>query len=84
LFLAKVYVTYKRGVLDPQGSTVKKALGTMGFDTVEDVRVGKYMEIMLEEKEKDLAEQKVKEMCDKVLTNPVIEEYSYDILEVKK
>lgn len=84
MFLAKVYITYKKGVLDPQGSTVKKALGTMGFDTVEDVRVGKYMEIMLEEKEKDLAEQKVKEMCNKVLTNPVIEEYSYDILEVKK
>jgi len=84
LFLAKVYITYKKGVLDPQGSTVKKALGTMGFDTIEDVRVGKYMEIMLEEKEKDVAEQKIKEMCDKVLTNPVIEEYSYDILEVRK
>jgi len=84
LFLAKVYITYKKGVLDPQGSTVKKALGTMGFDTIKDVRVGKYMEIMLEEKEKDVAEQKIKEMCDKVLTNPVIEEYSYDILEVRK
>ncbi len=84
MFLAKVYITYKKGVLDPQGSTVKKALGTMGFDTIEDVRVGKYMEIMLEEKEKDVAEQKIKEMCDKVLTNPVIEEYSYDILEVRK
>jgi phosphoribosylformylglycinamidine synthase len=56
----------------------------MGFDTIKDVRVGKYMEIMLEEKEKDVAEQKIKEMCDKVLTNPVIEEYSYDILEVRK
>lgn len=84
MFLAKVYVTYKKGVLDPQGSTVKRALGSMGFDTVDDVRVGKYMEIRINEASQAKAEQKLEEMCNRVLTNPVIEDYSYDILEVEK
>jgi phosphoribosylformylglycinamidine synthase subunit PurS len=72
----KVYVTLKRGVLDPQGSAVGRALRTMGYNEVEGVRLGKYIELTLGDAE-DEAEgrQRVEEMCRKLLANTVIEDY---------
>ena len=76
---AKVYVTLKKSVLDPQGKTVQHALSTMGFNEVKDVRMGKYIELDLGETSKAQAEQKVKIMCEKLLANTVIEEYKYEL-----
>lgn len=73
--LAKVYVTLKSGVLDPQGKAVGHALGTLGFKDVQDVRIGKYIEVTLPEMAKDQAMARVKEMCENLLANTVIEKY---------
>jgi phosphoribosylformylglycinamidine synthase len=71
----KVYVTLKRGVLDPQGSAVGRALRTMGYGEVEDVRLGKYIELTLGDAEDEAGEERVEEMCKKLLANTVIEDY---------
>ena len=70
-----VIVTLKRDVLDPQGKTIKKALEGMSFKNVNDVRQGKYFEINIDEKNQKKAEENVEEMCKKLLTNLVIENY---------
>ncbi len=72
----RVYVTLKRGVLDPQGSAVGRALRTMGYDEVEDVRLGKYIEMKVRDGEAtDAAKRRIDEMCKKLLANTVIEDY---------
>lgn len=76
---AKVYVTLKKSVLDPQGKAVHHALSTMGFNEVKDVRLGKYIELDLGTADKSLAEAKLKAMCEKLLANTVIEEYKYEL-----
>ena len=70
-----VIVTLKRDVLDPQGKTIKKALESMNFKNVNDVRQGKYFEIDIDEKNQKKAEEKTEEMCKKLLANLVIENY---------
>ena len=72
---ARVKVTLKKGVLDPQGKAIEGALGSMGFDGVNGVRQGKYFEIELSEKDKAKAEAQVKAMCEKLIANTVIENY---------
>ena len=79
IFLARVYVTLKPTVNDPQGLTIKGALHSLGFAEVDSVRAGKYMELGLDAKNKKAAEKQVNEMCDKLLANPVIEEYRFEI-----
>ena len=79
VFLARVYVTLKPTVNDPQGLTIKGALHSLGFAEVDSVRAGKYMEVRLEAKDKKSAGKQVTEMCDKLLANPVIEEYRFEI-----
>ena len=72
----RVYVTLKRGVLDPQGSAVGRALHTMGYDEVEDVRLGKYIEVTLKDGLNEAeAKRRVDEMCKKLLANTVIEDF---------
>ncbi len=82
MYLAKVYITLKPTVNDPQGLTIKGALHNLGFITVEDVRAGKYLEIRLEEDNPEKARQLTDEMCRKLLANPVIENYRFDIQQV--
>lgn len=77
---ARVHVTLKNGVLDPQGKAVEHALGSLGFDGVEDVRQGKYIEVDLSETDAAKAEAQVKDMCEKLLANTVIENYSVEIV----
>lgn len=79
---ATVYVTIKESVLDPQGNAVKGALQSLGFDEVNDVRIGKYMELMLNTKDKAAAEARLTEMCEKLLANTVIENYRFELIEV--
>ena len=76
---AKVYVTLKKSVLDPQGKAVQHALSTLGFNEVKDVRMGKYIELELGDVQKTQAEQKIKLMCEKLLANTVIEEYKFEL-----
>ena len=76
---AKVYVTPKRGVLDPQGKAVEHALQSLGFAEVGDVRIGKYIEIQLQEATAERTTDRVREMCEKLLANQVIEDFRFDI-----
>lgn len=78
---AKVYVTLKRGVLDPQGETVKGALETLGFTGVQDVRIGKFMVVTLNGVSREEAASRVDEMCKRLLANPVIEDYRFELEE---
>ncbi len=77
--LAKIHITLKKDVLDPQGKVVANSLNTLGFDTVEDVRQGKYIELTINENDKNTAKKKLSEMCEKLLANLVIEDYSVEI-----
>jgi phosphoribosylformylglycinamidine synthase len=81
MFLARVYVTLKPTVNDPQGLTIKGGLHSLGFETVESVRAGKYLEIRLDGADRAAAEAEVIEMCRKLLANPVIEDFRYEIEE---
>jgi phosphoribosylformylglycinamidine synthase len=76
---ARVYITPKQDILDPQGKAIQEALMTLGFSDVAEVRVGKYMEIAIHSESADAAAQTVKNMCEKLLANTVIETYRYDI-----
>ncbi|MBI2092846.1 MAG: phosphoribosylformylglycinamidine synthase subunit PurS [Deltaproteobacteria bacterium] len=76
---AKIYITLKPGVLDPQGKAVKHSLETLGFNEVADVRVGKFIELKLGDIARSEAEKKVKEMCEKLLANTVIESYKIEL-----
>ena len=71
----KIIVTLKESVLDPQGTVVKQALNGMGFNNVNDVRQGKFFEININEKDQKKAEEKIDDMCKKLLANLVIEDY---------
>lgn len=81
MFIAKVNITLKESVLDPQGTTVKKALHDMGESRIEDVRIGKYIEVKLEADNLEDAKADVKRICDKLLVNPVIETYSVEVAQ---
>ena len=81
MFLARVYVTLKPTVNDPQGLTIRGGLHSLGFDTVESVRAGKYLEIKIDVSEKAVAEERVTEMCRKLLANPVIEDFRFELEE---
>lgn len=81
MYKATINVTLKKSVLDPQGQTVLHALGTMGFKDAKSLRVGKFFELSLDADSKQKAEARIKEMCDKLLTNPVIEDYTFQLQE---
>ncbi|MFD1777073.1 phosphoribosylformylglycinamidine synthase subunit PurS [Fredinandcohnia salidurans] len=81
MYKVKVYVTLKESVLDPQGSAVKGSLHQLNYKEVNDVRIGKYMELMIDESVADL-DKTVKEICEKLLANTVIEDYRYEVEEV--
>ncbi|MGC2853880.1 phosphoribosylformylglycinamidine synthase subunit PurS [Novispirillum sp. DQ9] len=76
---AKVHVTLKNGVLDPQGKAVQHALAALGFGGVEEVRQGKYIELDLTETDAAKARESVEKMCRDLLANTVIENYSVEI-----
>lgn len=78
-FQAIVYVKLKEGVLDPQGTTIKRALGDMGYKGVEEVRSGRVFEITLNSKNRKESEKLLDQICKKLLANPVIEKYNFEI-----
>ncbi len=76
---AKIHVTLKSGVLDPQGKAIAHALGSLGFDGVESVRQGKFLEIDLAETDAAKARAQLDDMCKQLLANTVIEDYRIDL-----
>ena len=75
----EIYVTYKEGIFDPPGATAERALVNLGYEEVEEVRIGKYIQLAIEDG--DGEDARVKEMCDKLLANPVIEDYRIERVE---
>ncbi len=81
-YQARVYVTLKPTVNDPQGLTVRSGLHNLGFEEVDGVRVGKFLEVRLTASGRDDAGRRVQEMCRQLLANPVIEQYRFDLEEL--
>ena len=77
--LAKIHITLKKDVLDPQGSVIANSLKSLGFDNVRDVRQGKFIELEIEGNDRDTATKQCNEMCENLLANLVIEDYSVEI-----
>ena len=77
----KIIVSLKNGVLDPQGKAIERSLNTLGYQEVLDVRAGKYLELNIDAPSRAAAELRIREMCDKLLANPVIEDYRFEIQE---
>ena len=76
---AKLHITLKNGVLDPQGKAVQNALASLGFDGVSGVRQGKFIELELDETDREKAREAVDAMCRQLLANTVIENYTIDL-----
>ena len=83
MYLAKVYITLKPTVNDPQGLTIRGALHTLGFSAVQEVRAGKYIEIKIEENDLEKARSEVQDMCKKLLANTVIENFRFELEPLK-
>jgi len=79
----KIHVTLRESVLDPQGTAVKSSLHALNYHEVQDVRIGKYLEVTIEPTDRPI-EDVVKEMCEKLLANTVIENYEYEVEEAVK
>ena len=82
-YIAKVFVTLRPSVLDPAGVAVKSGLKQLGYDNVEQVRIGKYMEITIVTRDETKARQDLNQICTQMLANPVIENYRFDLIEVE-
>lgn len=77
----KVFISLKEGVLDPQGKAVERSLHALGYEEVQNVRMGKYLEFDLNAPSRNDAEVRIREMCEKLLANPVIEDYRFEMQE---
>ncbi|BAY19767.1 phosphoribosylformylglycinamidine synthase, purS [Nostoc sp. HK-01] len=82
-YLAKILVTLRPSVLDPAGVAVQSGLKQMGYDTVDHVRIGKYIEFTIISPDETKARQDLNNICDQMLANPVIENYRFDLIEVE-
>ena len=78
-YQAQVYVTLRPSVLDPAGTAVRSGLEHMGYDNVEKIRIGKYIEVSLPAESEEAARQQLDKMCDQILANPVIENYRIEL-----
>ena len=75
----KIFVTPRRGILDPQGRAVEAALANLGFTEVSDVHVGRYILLALDAPSRAAAEETVRKMCEQLLANPIIEDYRFEV-----
>ena len=82
MFEAKVDIMLKKTVADPQGLTIKHALESMGYNEVGDTRIGKIVKLKLDASDKKEAEKRLDEMCRKLLANPIIEDFTYELKEL--
>ena len=81
-YQAHIYVTLRPSVLDPAGVAVESGLKQLGYDNVEQVRIGKYIDLMISAANEETARQQLDSICDQILANPVIENYRFDLVEV--
>jgi phosphoribosylformylglycinamidine synthase len=81
-YQARIYVTLRPSVLDPAGVAVESGLKQLGYENVEQVRIGKYIELMITAANEDKAREQLDRICDQLLANPVIENYRFDLIEV--
>lgn len=81
-YQAHIYVTLRPSVLDPAGTAVKSGLSHMGYDNVEQVRIGKYIQLTISAVDENTAREQLDRMCEQLLANPVIENYRFDLVEV--
>ncbi len=82
MYLSKIRVTLRPSILDPQGKAVQHAIATLGMNDVQDVRMGKYIELKVVAKSESEARKTTEEICRKLLANPVMEDFAYDIAAV--
>lgn len=82
-YQAKIFVTLRPSVLDPAGVAVQSGLKQLGYNNVDSVRIGKYIEVTLTSPDEDTARQNLDRICDQMLANPVIENYRFDLIEVE-
>ena len=82
MILAKIYIKPKSTVKDPQGNIIQSSLKDLGFNDVENVNMGKYLEIKLETTDESVASENIQKMCDQILSNPLIEDYSFTIQKI--
>jgi phosphoribosylformylglycinamidine synthase len=83
MWLVKIYVTLKKGLLDAQGKATQNALESLGFKEVEEVRMGKYINIKMKGQNQQMVIQRVEEMGKRLLANPVIEDFAYEVEVLK-
>jgi phosphoribosylformylglycinamidine synthase len=82
MYIAKVRVYLKSNILDPQGKAVHHSMISMGYSNVEEVRVGKYVELKFEKGSREEIQRQTKEICEKILSNPIMESFDYQIEEI--
>ncbi|MEH2033429.1 MAG: phosphoribosylformylglycinamidine synthase subunit PurS [Nostoc sp.] len=82
-YLAKIFVTLRPSVLDPAGVAVQSGLKQLGYESVDQVRIGKYIELTITSSDEKKARQDLDNICDQMLSNPVIENYRFDLIEVE-
>lgn len=82
-YRAKIFVTLRPSVLDPAGTAVQSGLKQLGYNNVEQVRIGKYIELSIVSSDESTARQNLDTICEQILSNPVIENYRYDLIEVE-
>jgi len=80
-WLARVFVTPKQGILDPQGKAIQQSLHALGYPEVGDVRLGKFVEMHVADVSRDSVESRIREMCERLLANRVIEDYRFELIE---
>jgi phosphoribosylformylglycinamidine synthase len=80
---ATIKIRLKKGILDPQGKTVNNALNHLGFDSFKNLRIGKLIELDMNEKDEKKATDQIEQACKKLLANPVIEEFTYELIKDK-
>jgi phosphoribosylformylglycinamidine synthase len=80
-WLARVFVTPKQGILDPQGKAIQQSLHALGYPEVGDVRLGKYVEMHVADISRESVESRVREMCERLLANRVIEDFRFELIE---
>ena len=83
MYRARIFVTLKKSVMDPQGAAVGRALESLGYEGVDNVRIGKFMEMDVKKASREEAEKQVDEMCHRLLANPVIEKYTFEMEALK-
>lgn len=84
MFEASIYVTLKKGILDPDGKAIKQRISSLGFEQVQEINTGKYFLLKLRSQDHASAEQEVRQICEKILVNLVLEDYTFELREVEK